>query len=223
MKNLNQILKKYNKNKIFIESEKKFITYKDFFNQSLGFSLYLKKKNKSIAGKTVFLKMERSIDYFIALLGLCYLGVKIFPIPPKIPTLDLVDLRKKYKPDYEIDNLKFLKKTEVNLDESLLKKSKIIFFTSGTTGEPKGIVHNFDNLLKSAHKFSILAKYKNNKRILHNWPHYYMAGFFNMFLCPFVSGSSIYFDEEININSYLKYWNNLLKAKIVSILHISPI
>lgn len=222
MKNLNKIFKKYSKNKIFVESEKKFITYRDFLDRSLGFSSYLKKNKKSVIGKTVFLKMERSTDYFIALLGLCYLGIKIFPIQPKIAPVDLDELRKKYKPDYEIDNLKFLKNSkDLNIDENLLKKSKIIFFTSGTTGEPKGIVHNVDNLLKSAYKFSLLAKYKERKRILHNWPHYYMAGFFNMFLCALVSGSTVYLDEEININSYLKYWNNLLKAKI-NVAYLSP-
>ena len=70
------------------------------------------------------------------------------------------------------------------------------------------------NLIKSANEFAALAKYGKGKRILHNWPHYYMAGFFNMFLCPLVSGSSIFFDEEINVNSYLEYWKNLKKTKI---------
>ena len=48
-----------------------------------------------------------------------------------------------------------------------------------------------------------------------------MAGFFNMFLCPLVSGSTIYFDEEININSYLKYWNEI-KKKGIDVAYLSP-
>ena len=107
------------------------------------------------------------------------------------------------------------------MEDNLINKTKIIFFTSGTTGQPKGIVHNVVNLLKSASQFSILAKYGKGKKILHNWPHYYMAGFFNMFLCPLVSGSTIYFDEEININSYLKYWNEI-KKKGIDVAYLSP-
>ena len=221
MQNLEKIFKKFSKNKIFIDVKGKHITYEDFYKKSAGFSLYLKKKDKSIYGKRIFLKMERSTNYFIAILGLCYLGVTIFPIPVKMPVSELNELRRKYKPHHEIDNLKFTKHTKNNINNKNLNNSKIIFFTSGTTGEPKGIVHKISNLLNSANKFSQLAQYKKNKRILHNWPHYYMAGFFNMFLCPFVTGSPIYFDEEININSYLKYWNNLLKGKI-NIAYLSP-
>ena len=48
-----------------------------------------------------------------------------------------------------------------------------------------------------------------------------MAGFFNMFLCPILSGVSIFFDEEINNDIYLKYWNRIVQSKI-DIAYLSP-
>tara|TARA_B100000242_G_scaffold273935_1_gene227923 strand:+ start:21 stop:890 length:870 start_codon:yes stop_codon:yes gene_type:complete len=48
-----------------------------------------------------------------------------------------------------------------------------------------------------------------------------MAGFFNMFLCPLVSGSSIFFGDEIGVETYLKYWKFLHKNKITK-SYLSP-
>jgi len=220
---LKKIFNKFSKQKLFIISKREFITYEEFYDRSLNFALCLNEKNKSISGKSVFLKIDRSTDYFIALFGLCFLGAVIFPISPKISNNELEDLRVRYKPFLEIDNIKFKKNLQRKnkIYENLINKAKIVFFTSGTTGQPKGIVHNVVNLLNSASKFAILAKYSKGKKILHNWPHYYMAGFFNMFLCPLVSGSTIYYDDEININSYLEYWNKIKKKKI-NIAYLSP-
>ena len=112
-------------------------------------------------------------------------------------------------------NTSFVKK--VNNDNY----AKIIFFTSGTTGKPKGIQHRISKLFLSAVQFSKLSSYNKKDIILHNWPHYYMAGFFNMFLCAIVSGSSIHFGEEIGVNTYLKYWRFLIKNKITK-AYLSP-
>ena len=48
-----------------------------------------------------------------------------------------------------------------------------------------------------------------------------MAGFFNMFLCPLAKGSSIFFDKEIGVDSYLGYWDILKKNKI-TLSYLSP-
>ncbi len=223
MVTLKNIFTKFKNKKLFVLSEKENITYGEFYKRSLNFALNLKEQNSTIEKKPIFVKMDRSIEYFNVLIGLTLLGSTIFPIPPKISKNELDELRKKYEPFLEIDNIKLKKKPKKNiiLNENLIKYSKIVFFTSGTTGNPKGIVHNFLNVFKSSIKFSKLAKYDKGKRILHNWPHYYMAGFFNMFLCPLVSCSSIYFDEEINVNSYLTYWDKIKKKKI-NIAYLSP-
>lgn len=69
------------------------------------------------------------------------------------------------------------------------------FFTilsSGTTGTPKGITHTFRSALGSAEDFASSLGVKRNDRFLHNWPMHYMAGIFNLFLCPMAGGASVH-------------------------------
>ena len=166
--------------------------------------------------------LDYSAEYFTGILSLIFLGATIIPISNRISKFEIDYLRKKYDPYLEINSLKT--KTnhgKITLKSNYLSKAQIIFFTSGTTGKPKGILHKISNLLISANNFSILANYKKCKVILHNWPHYYMAGFFNMFLCPILNGVSIFFDDEISNDTYLKYWNRIFQSKIEQHMHSS--
>ena len=222
MNSLDKIFTKFKNKKLFILSNKTFITYKEIHNNALNFASYLQKKHKMQPGKIIFLNMNRSTEYFTGILSLIFLGATIIPISNRISKFEIDYLRKKYDPHLEINSVKT--KTNhgnITLKNNYLSKAQIIFFTSGTTGKPKGILHKISNLLISADNFSILANYKTCKVILHNWPHYYMAGFFNMFLCPILSGISIFFDEEISNNTYLKYWNRIVQSKI-DIAYLSP-
>ena len=212
-----------NSNKKFIILKRdRFYSFGEFYKQSLIVAKYFNIKN--LHNKVVFIKNERSHNFFLTLLGLIHLECIIFPISPKISNKDLLYLRRKYKPYLEINGSEKISgnvEKKLKINKNFLKNTKIIFFTSGTTGKPKGIVHNVENLLQSAKSFSLLSNLNKKDIVLHNWPHYYMAGIFNMFLCPLVSGSSIYFDDEIGINNYINYWADLKKNKI-SLAYLSP-
>ncbi len=222
MNSLSKIFTKFNNKKLFILSNKKFITYKEIYNNALNFASYLQKKHKIQPGKIIFLNINRSTEYFTGILSLIFLGATIIPISNRISKFEINYLRKKYDPYLELTSVKTkINYGKITLKSKHLNKAQIIFFTSGTTGKPKGILHKISNLLISANNFSILANYKSCKVILHNWPHYYMAGFFNMFLCPILSGVSIFFDKEISNDTYLKYWNRIAQSKI-DIAYLSP-
>lgn len=214
---------KKNKNKLFFVTPKKEkLSYQEFNQKSVILASYLYSKNGSLKNKRVLLNMDRGINYFIVVVALIKLGAVIIPISNKLKLIEVNYIKKKYKPLIEINKIPFLKKKlsmtkELNNENS----SRIIFFTSGTTGEPKGIQHKISKLFMSAIEFSKLSNYSKKDIVLHNWPHYYMAGFFNMFLCPMVSGSTIYFTNEIGVDTYLKYWSLLLKNKITK-SYLSP-
>ena len=212
-------------NPFFILPELKKVSYKKFYKKSKIFAGQYQKYLINKKNKIVFLKMERSLDFYVAFIGLSLLETTIVPISKKMSSKEILYLKKIYKPILEINslsvNLNKVENESFEVKNNFLKNAKVIFFSSGTTGKPKGIRHNIFKLLESAKSFSKLASYKKKDIILHNWPHYYMAGFFNMFLCPLVSKACIYFDDEIGINSYLKYWQELKKNKI-TIAYLSP-
>lgn len=225
MNQIKKIFLKNSENNFFIFRNEKPLTYKAVLTKALSYGEGLERKSGSLKNKIIFVKSNRSQKFFITIISLFLLECIVIPISSKITNKELLYLRKKYRPFIELNGEESFSETNFSKKNKQkkvsLKKSKIIFFTSGTTGQPKGITHNIHNLLQSAKSFSKLANYTKKDLVLHNWPHYYMAGIFNMFLCPFVSGGKIFFDEEIGINSYLNYWKDLKKNKI-SIAYLSP-
>ena len=222
---IEKLFEKFYKQKLFIFKDKNFLSYGDVANKINLLQKHLIYKHKSLKNKIVFLNIDRSYNYFIYLLTLANLGATIVPIPSNIKSNDLYNLRKIFNPFTEINEQMLLSKKEFGINKKNIKNdfenSKIIFFSSGTTGKPKGIVHSIPKLLLSAKEFSTLASYKKNINILHNWPHHYMAGFFNMFLCCVAKGSSIVLLDEIGSKNYLNYWNIIKKFKI-NISYLSP-
>ena len=110
MKSLKKIFIKYKNKKLFIFSKTNFLTYNQVYNKTLMFASYLQNKHKSIAGKIIFLNIDRSVDYFIAILSLALLGATVVPISSKISSHEMNYLRKKYRP--------FLEISSINLDNS---------------------------------------------------------------------------------------------------------
>ncbi|MDC0472919.1 acyl--CoA ligase [Pelagibacteraceae bacterium] len=214
---------KKNKNKkLFVTDNKNSITYAKFYNRSLILASYIFFKKGSLKNKRILVNMSRSYNYFIVISALIKHGATIIPVSNKLSLLEISYIKKKYKPFAEINN-SILNKTNFSFNKKINNDNfaKIIFFTSGTTGKPKGIQHKITKLFLSAIQFSKLSSYSKKDIVLHNWPHYYMAGFFNMFLCPIVSTSTIHFGEEIGVNTYLKYWKLLIKKKITK-AYLSP-
>jgi len=73
------------------------------------------------------------------------------------------------------------------------------FFTvlsSGTSGIAKAVTHSFESALGSATAFSNAMGSTPRDIYFHNWPLFYMAGIFNLFLCPLVSGAEIFLSSE---------------------------
>lgn len=68
-------------------------------------------------------------------------------------------------------------KTRVEVKNQSTKKEAVVIFTSGASGEPKGVVHTFHSLLSSIVNGNEVLDHKNGDRWLASLPFYHIGGF----------------------------------------------
>ncbi len=204
---------------------KKNISYFEFLNNVQKLSFNIDKNHGSFKNEIVFLKLSRSIDFYSYFFCFVLLGAKVVILDLNIDRENFYILRKRFKPKAVVDQNFLIKKIQNSKNKinilNKLKYSKIILFTSGTTGKPKAIVLNTIKFFESAIQFSKLIPIKKNDVILNNWPHYYTASVFNMFLCGFLNNCSIVLEDQISSSNYFNYWKIIKKNKI-TIAYLTP-
>jgi long-chain acyl-CoA synthetase len=83
-------------------------------------------------------------------------------------------------------------------------------FTSGTTGNPKGVAHRIRTLLQCAYAFNQAVGFGPRHRFYHILPMGYMAGFLNNLLCPMLAGASVVIDRLFDARMSLRFWQTPL-------------
>lgn len=81
-----------------------------------------------------------------------------------------------------------------------------IFFTSGTTGRPKGVRHSLSALVGNVEVFNRMMDLGPETRMYHVLPMAYMAGFLNTLLSPIMAGGSIVLGPRFSPRSVLDFW-----------------
>lgn len=79
-------------------------------------------------------------------------------------------------------------------------------FSSGTTGNPKGICHSFGGIMGNASSFARLSGMNAGTRLYHVLPMAYMAGFQNTQLCPLLMGGRIVLGPAFSPASGIGFW-----------------
>ena len=153
-------------------------------------------------------------------------GVIACPVDPKLSSLKYEKFLTELNPKFIIENLNQIvlntNKDHINfLSQYNLDGIFLLLFSSGTTGKPKGILHKSKSLIDSAKSFSNLSELSRDSVVLHHFPMYYMAGLFNMFLCPMVSGSKIVIGKQFAKEHMLNFWEIPLKYG-VNTLTLTP-
>ena len=88
----------------------------------------------------------------------------------------------------------------------------LITYTSGTSGQAKGVIHCARSLFLSALGFADLLGNNKNNCFLHVMPMYYMAGILNTFILPFVSGAKIVLADRFSAMSAGNFWTTVSKT-----------
>jgi acyl-CoA synthetase (AMP-forming)/AMP-acid ligase II len=198
------------------------ITYKEFLNLSTKLTSYLRYKKKLKIGDKILINFENSLE-FLVLIFSCLLGGFIaVPIEPNLPKNRKKLIKELIKPKIEIKNLNLKK---INSKKISLKKFDVapflILFTSGTTGDPKGILLENDKYISSAMSYSKLCDYDSNSRIYHCLPMFYNAGMANLFFSSLSSGSNLIIGPKISPLNLISLIENL-KVNKISSTHLTP-
>ncbi len=81
-----------------------------------------------------------------------------------------------------------------------------MFYTSGTTGKPKGVVHTHFSLSAQVEALQVAWKWTQEDRILHALPLYHVHGVVNALLCALSSGATVEMLPRFNA---LAVWKRL--------------
>ena len=85
-----------------------------------------------------------------------------------------------------------------------------VFFTSGTTGRPKGVCHTLDGLVGNAVAFNQSMRLDSDTRLYHCLPMAYMAGFLNTLLSPWLAGGTVLLGPRFRAAEALQFWQRPL-------------
>ena len=89
-----------------------------------------------------------------------------------------------------------------------------IHSTSGTTGNPKIIIHTVENIFGNAISFNKSFGNKCFNNFGHFMPMFYMAGFLNCFILPLINQSKITIFDKFNNLTALNFWDQISSKKI---------
>ena len=218
-------VERYSKHRLFYDvASKREMTYGAFFSMASTRANHFRRHYGLDNASYVVLDLASRLDYFVCLISLYLLGCKVIPsreirIDKYIPTQDKI--RVFVIDDSVIKKIKSAAEGELPEENFDGAAAELILQTSGSTGTPKCLVHSIDSLSKSASAFSALVPYTGQDIVFHNWPHYYMAGIFNLFLCPLMNGASVILDKTSQNIDFLNYWAKINRHR-VSIAYLSP-
>lgn len=101
-----------------------------------------------------------------------------------------------------------------NISKIDLDRTYLVMFTSGTSGDPKGVAHTFRNLLTTALAFSDKFGFDSKNIFYQNMPMTYMAGFLNQMIIPFITGGKIVVGNRFSISEVMQFWKYPIKYNV---------
>lgn len=95
-----------------------------------------------------------------------------------------------------------------------LEKPYMITYTSGSTGQAKGVIHSLQNLFLAGAVFGKEVGFSEKSRVCHTMPMTYMAGILNTIFMPLVMGSKIVIFPRFSVMTAVTFWREVEKQKV---------
>lgn len=231
---LKNIIEKYSSRTFIIDSQNDTsLTFSDFGSLVLKTAGELKRRNIS-RGDRVAILLPNSLEFAVLYFSCIHLGAVAVPINQNLNSKDisfiisnsatklvayLPVLKDKLDGSNKIETLCVGGETGIDIFKLPAPGETVpftsidpedivaIMYTSGTTSKPKGVVHKLNSMLRNARVFAEFNGISAESRFYHTFSMAYMAGFFNLLILPYISGSSVVIGPLFNARLALSYWD----------------
>lgn len=214
------------------ETDKQY-SYCEFFSSVFGMDAYL---NRFHAGTIRIIPVLENGIGLLTLYFCCMLTDRvIIPIDPQKGTSEIDKILSENRQDGLIIGTEQIEEctstnTFVLSDSDVVKDMVIqafesrrfdtdylISFTSGTSGNSKGVRHSLNDMFLTIQAFDVVHPFKKNRFFGHLLPMTYMAGILNSIIQPFVSQNKIVVLGRFNIKMAIKCWKVLEKYNVTQL------
>jgi len=89
-----------------------------------------------------------------------------------------------------------------------------IVYTSGTTAEPKGVVHKISDFIDNGREFGKSVGINSENRFCNMLALTYLGGYYNLLLIPYVNGASVVLTHTFDPQSIINFWKPIIKQKV---------
>ena len=203
------------------------VSYRDFWRTAEGMARWLAERGIT-PGARLLVQLENS-EHTLALYLACAIGGYVAcPIDPTLPKPQIAKIVAAIKPALHITDAELPSQREAarlskgghgtgTFGTGESDEDYLIIFSSGSTGEPKGIVHSLRSISESAASYAELSGTNADSVVYHHFPMFYMAGIFNMFFCPVMAGATIVVGPRFSRPQMLRFWQLPIKHHVNSL------
>ena len=214
-----KFLRKNSKKDLIISSKNK-INSKNLLSYITQINTYLS-KNK-LENETIIIQIENRFDAFLFYLAAIFSKTTICPLDPMLPKSRVQKIKKLINAKKIIKKISLKKDKDANVGLLNFNNHKfLITFSSGTSGEPKGIIHSSNNIIGISFSYSKLAGFNNNTKILHCLPEYYMAGIINAFFACLCATGQVVVINSFSKSTIFNMWP-LISKYAVNVVYLIP-
>lgn len=208
-----------NQNKIAVVFEGIEVTYKELNEKSNQLANFLI-NNGLKKGDVVALMIDKSIEMVIGILGILKSGGTYLPIDRDYPKNRIEYILKDANVNLLVDSNTFsnanlykkYSKSNIDLKNNNSEDSAYIMYTSGTTGEPKGVIVTHKNVIRLV-KNTNYIKFIENDRLLQTGSFAFDASTFEFF-SSLLNGITLYLIKKEDLLDPTTFKRYLIENKI---------